>query len=80
MSENFLIGSSFSPEYCEYIGVRKPIESLKFLYSDLGIKDVRFGLRWNLIDSGKEINLDYYREYLDYFFKKDKSLLKCWPN
>lgn len=66
-----VLGASFSPEYCEQIGIKDPLEAPKFIHKELGIKNIRFGLRWNKIDNGKELSLDYYRKYLDYLFRND---------
>jgi hypothetical protein len=66
-----VFGASFSPEYCEGIGIKDPLEVLKFVHKKLGIKDIRLGLRWNRIDNGNELSLDYYRRYLDYLFDND---------
>lgn len=74
MSENITLGCSFSPEYCEQIGIEEPLESLKFVHSKLHIKDIRFGLRWNRIDSGNELSLSYYKKYLDFLLSKDINL------
>ncbi len=71
MSENITLGCSFSPEYCEQIGIVDPLKSLKFIYSKLHIKDIRFGLRWNRVDDGNELSLSYYKKYLDYLLSKE---------
>lgn len=64
-------GASFSPEYCEYIGIKDPLVALKFVHRKLGIRDIRLGLRWDSIDNGKELSFDYYRKYLEYLFRND---------
>lgn len=66
-----IFGASFSPEYCEYLGVKDPVQILKFAHRKLSIKDIRLGLRWNTIDNGNGLSLDYYRKYLDYLFKNN---------
>jgi len=68
IDKNFVLGASFSPEYCERIG-GKPLELLRIVSTELGINDIRLGLRWNVIDSKEKLSLEYYDRYLQYLFK-----------
>jgi len=80
MENNIQFGTSFSPEYSEYIGGKSPLELLKVIYEELGIKDIRFGIRWNMVEKEKKISLDYYSKYLDYLLKNDcKVCLNIGP-
>lgn len=69
-----IFGTSFSPEYCEYIGIKDPLLSLKFIHEELGINDIRLGMRWNMVDNGKSLSLSYYEKYLEYLFKNNINI------
>lgn len=80
MVSNTVLGTSFSPEYCKSIGVDNPIEILKIVYQKLNIKDIRLGLRWNVIEKDSNLSLKYYDKYLQYLFKnKGKICLNIGP-
>ena len=80
MLNKIVLGTSFSPEYAKYIGGENPVDLLKVINRDLGINDIRLGLRWNVVQEGKEISLDYYDKYLEYLFKnKCKVCLNIGP-
>lgn len=71
MAPHVHFGTSFSPEYAAPIGKREDVQAFHLfetIHETLGIKNIRFGLRWNRIDDGKKIDLGYYRKYLDYLF------------
>lgn len=63
-------GTSFSPEYAEYIGDKDPLETLRTIRRELNIQDFRLGLRWNTVEKEKEVSLAYYEKYLDYLLNK----------
>ncbi|KKP69531.1 hypothetical protein A2X44_03245 [candidate division CPR3 bacterium GWF2_35_18] len=72
MNNRIFLGTSFSPEQAESIGCNKPIQLLKIILKDLGIKEIRLGLRWNQIDHGdKKISIVYYKPYLNYLIQND---------
>jgi hypothetical protein len=61
--------SSFSPEQLADVsnGSVKPVDALRFLKKDLGMRDFRLGTRWDRLVSKKnpdQINLDYYEDTL----------------
>lgn len=77
---NIVLGTSFSPEYAKSLGCDQPLELLKIINKELNIKDIRLGLRWNVVENDKKISLDYYDKYLKYLFKKDcKICLNIGP-
>lgn len=69
MSRDIVLGGSFSPEYCKSIGEDIPLDLLKIVVEELNIRDIRLGLRWNVIEREKGISLDYYDKYLKYILK-----------
>lgn len=71
MKQNIVLGTSFSPEYCEYLGSKNPLEILRIVDGRLKIKDVRLGLRWNRVEREGKISLDYYDRYIGYLLKND---------
>ncbi len=80
MLNDIVIGTSFSPEYCKNIGIDTPIEILKIVDRELGIKDIRLGLRWNVVEKDKKLSLDYYDKYIRYLLKnKSKICLNIGP-
>ena len=83
MVPDVTFGTSFSPEYATSKGKQEQVDAfriLKTIHETLGIKDIRFGLRWNKIDHGKKIDLGFYREYLEYLFAhKCKVTLNIGP-
>lgn len=80
MRNNIVLGTSFSPEYAKSLGCDKPLELLEIINKELGIKDIRLGLRWNVVEKDKKISLDYYDKYLKYLFKNDcKVCLNIGP-
>ncbi|MDY0097187.1 MAG: hypothetical protein RBS01_02440 [Candidatus Dojkabacteria bacterium] len=80
LNNTIVLGTSFSPEYAKYIGSRDPLDLLKVINRDLGIDDIRLGLRWNVVQKDKEISLDFYDKYLEYLFKNNcKVCLNVGP-
>lgn len=66
------IGCTFLPEKVENWGDAKySLSILQFIVEDMGIKDIRLGLRWNKIElqQGKR-SLAYYAPFLNYLAKK----------
>ena len=77
---NIVLGTSFSPEYAKSFGCDNPLELLKIINKDLNIKDIRIGLRWNVVEKDKKMSLDYYDKYIKYLFKNDcKVCLNIGP-
>ncbi len=80
MVNNIVLGTSFSPEYAKQKGSDNPLELLKIINKELGIKDIRLGLRWNVVEKDKKVSLKYYDKYLEYLFKNDcKVCLNIGP-
>ncbi|NLE31055.1 hypothetical protein GX618_02145, partial [Candidatus Dojkabacteria bacterium] len=80
MNNSIVLGTSFSPEYAKSLGCENPLKLLKIINKELGIKDIRLGLRWNVVERDKKISLDYYDKYLKYLFKNDcKVCLNIGP-
>lgn len=80
MSKNFVLGTSFSPEYASSIGSKNPLNILKTTINELNIKDIRLGLRWNRIEGNKGLSLEYYDKYISYLLKsKCKVTLNVGP-
>jgi len=71
------IGTSFSPEHVEELfaqegkGVSQEMvmNVLRYAVEVLHMKEVRLGIRWNMVDNGKRINISYYKPFLEYCFK-----------
>ena len=78
--ENIFFGTSFSPEYVEYMG-GNALEILKIIHNDLRINDFRLGLRWNMIEKEKgKVSIDKYRKYIEYLLKHNcKIFLNVGP-
>jgi len=78
--KDILFATSFSPEYSTYIG-GNPIEILKAIHQDLGINDIRLGLRWNNVEKEKgKVSLKEYDRYIKYCIeKKCKICLNVGP-
>lgn len=80
MLNDIVLGTSFSPEYAKQKGSDNPLELLKIINKELGIKDIRLGLRWNVVEENKKLSLSYYDKYLEYLFKNDcKVCLNIGP-
>lgn len=80
MPNTFVLGTSFSPEYAEYIGKDNAFQMLEIITSKLGIEDIRLGLRWDVVGKEKELSLSYYDKYLEYLLKnKCKICLNVGP-
>lgn len=62
------LGCSFDPYHQIFFEQNiKPIEVLKYLNQELGINNIRIGLRWDMcVDEKGAVSLNNYREYLDY--------------
>ncbi|MBN1915686.1 hypothetical protein JW796_01665 [Candidatus Dojkabacteria bacterium] len=82
-SPKIKFGCSFSPEQCNDLsctGEQKthPIDILRYIHEELGIRDIRLGLRWNNIVSTKMqktyYSLKVYKKYLDYCFKNKMDI------
>ncbi len=71
MLNDIVLGTSFSPEYAKQKGSDNPLDILKIINKELGIKDIRLGLRWNVVEENKKISLSYYNKYLEYLFEND---------
>lgn len=80
MENNIVLGTSFSPEYANSLGCDNPLELLTIINRELNIKDIRLGLRWNVVYKDKKVSLDYYDKYLKYLFKNNcKICLNIGP-
>ncbi len=80
MNSNIVLGTSFSPEYAISLGCERPLELLEIINKELNIKDIRLGLRWNVVERDKKISLEYYDKYLKYLFKNNiKVCLNIGP-
>jgi len=81
MDRKLKLGTSFSPEYSAELGINNPLELLSIVVNQLGINQIRLGLRWNQIEEpdGK-INLTFYRKYLDFLLNNNcKVCLNIGP-
>jgi len=78
--KEIIFATSFSPEYAKYLGTN-PIEILRIIHEELGINDIRLGLRWNNIEKEKgKISLEEYDKYIKYCIKhKCKICLNVGP-
>jgi hypothetical protein len=76
---NVRIGCSFSPEYLQDIikdkSSAKGLEALAFIIGDLKIREIRLGIRWNLVEKEKgKIDFSYYKPYFDYCLNHEVSI------
>lgn len=74
MNKEIVWGTSFSPEYSQYLGDSNPIETLKLINKELGIQDFRLGLRWNTVEKNGSVSLEYYEKYIEYLLKNNCSI------
>ena len=80
-------GFSFSPE--ELYGLSpanyktqekekladESLDAIKFMHEDLGINEVRLGVRWkNAVDENGNFDFDFYKTYFDYCLKNGISV------
>jgi len=74
MLNNMILGTSFSPEYCEEIGCSKPFDILKIVNKELKITDIRLGIRWNRVETDKKLSLEFYSKYINYLLKNNSNI------
>jgi hypothetical protein len=74
-SRHIRIGCSFSPEYfgAKAVGGDPAADetaqrALRFAIEDLGMADIRLGLRWDNLSPDGETLTSFYKPYLDYCF------------
>jgi len=80
MERDIIWGTSFSPEYSQYLGDRNPLETLKAVREKLKIQDFRLGLRWNTVEQNGKLSLGYYEKYIEYLLKNNcKICLNVGP-
>lgn len=74
IAKNLQIGCSFAPEV--WPDPNFALERLQFIVEDLGVKRIRFGLRWPNVTTGDgAFTLDRYKPFLDYLLdQEDVSL------
>ncbi len=73
-NSNLVLGTSFSPESCESVCQIDPLLILEKAHRELGITDVRLGLRWDRIQPKKRASLSYYKRYIEYMLKNDFTI------
>ncbi|OGD87444.1 hypothetical protein A2870_03850 [Candidatus Curtissbacteria bacterium RIFCSPHIGHO2_01_FULL_41_11] len=71
------LGASFAPE--EFSSQERDkslaMEALRITIEELGIRDVRLGIRWNkVIGESGEFDFGFYKPYLDYCLEKDVNV------
>lgn len=74
MNKEIVWGTSFSPEYSQYLGDRNPLETLKIVREKLNIQDFRLGLRWNTVEKNGKVSLEFYEKYIEYLLKNNCSI------
>ena len=74
MNKEIIWGTSFSPEYSQYLGDRNPLETLKIVREKLNIQDFRLGLRWNTVEKNGKVSLEFYEKYIEYLLKNNCSI------
>ena len=74
MNKEIVWGTSFSPEYSQYLGDSNPIETLKLINKELGIQDFRLGLRWNTVEKNGSVSLEYYEKYIEYLLTNNCNI------
>ena len=85
--KNTSFGFSFSPEEMSGISREnfrtengkimgtKNLEALKFMHEDLGISEIRLGVRWkNSVDEKGNFDFSFYKPYFDYCLKNDMKV------
>lgn len=76
------IGTSFSPEHVEELftqdgkGVSQEMvmNVLRYAVEVLHMKEIRLGMRWNMVDNGKRVDISYYKPFLEYCFKNKVNI------
>ncbi len=71
------VGCSFAPEQWPAADQARgePLRALEFAVQQLGMREVRLGLRWNRIEVGDNgIDLSPYEPYLDYLLENGVNL------
>jgi hypothetical protein len=66
---NLTLGCSFAPEQWEpdELARGEALDALKYAVQELGMREVRLGIRWSGVDHGYgRVDLSFYRPYLDY--------------
>ena len=73
--ENVRLGCSLSPEQLEWLGVHDSPEQVLDYLQELGIKDIRLGIRWNRsVDEEGEVDLSYYAPWIEQSLKRGMNL------
>lgn len=74
---------SFSPEQMEWISTidefenknkASSIETVKFFYEKLKIKNIRLGIRWSDVDQNGNINLEKYKSLISFALENNLSI------
>jgi hypothetical protein len=70
------IGCSFAPEMWSKEEIRegKALAGLKVVVEQLGIKDIRLGIRWSEVFIDEKIDLSFYKPFLKYCFKNKVNI------
>jgi hypothetical protein len=64
------LGGSFAPEQWpqDAAGQQRALDGLSLAVRELGMKQIRLGLRWNRVSTDANVNLAPYTPFLDYCF------------
>ncbi len=70
------LGGSFAPEQwpLDAAGQSRALNAFDLSVRELGIKQLRLGLRWNRLTPGSIVDLSAYRPFLDYSFRNGVDL------
>jgi hypothetical protein len=70
------LGGSFAPEQwpLDAAGQRRALEGLDLAVRELGMRQLRIGLRWNRLTAGSTIDLAAYRPFLDHSLRNGVQL------
>ncbi len=84
ISDNFKFAISYSPEQLDWLQSESEfanphkinhIQALDFIIDELGIKDIRLGLRWSQIDKNGVFDLTYYKGIINHLLKKEVRII-----
>lgn len=73
--QNVRLGCSLSPEQLEWLGIHDSPEQVLNYLQELGINEVRLGLRWNhSVNEKGEVDLSYYAPWIEQSLKRGMDL------
>lgn len=73
--QNIRLGCSLSPEHLESLKIHNSPEQVLDYLKELGIKEIRLGIRWNRsVDENGKVDLSYYSPWIKQSLKRGMKL------